>query len=176
MLLMGDEVRRTQNGNNNAYCHNDESTWFDWSLIEKHVDVLRFTKLLLERRLRRNLEADGKAPSLNQLLATAKKGWHGVKLNQPDWGDSSHSIAFSAELPNDKLQFHLILNAFWEPLEFELPLVANGQKHPWKRWIHTALDSPNDIIEWRGSFGIEGFSYRAESKRSVVVLIAELGN
>ena len=56
MILMGDEVRRTQGGNNNAYCHDDESTWFDWSLLEKHADVHRFVTLLAARRLLRDVE------------------------------------------------------------------------------------------------------------------------
>ena len=55
MILMGDEVRRTQGGNNNAYCHDDEANWFDWSLVEKHADVHRFVKLLLARRLLRDV-------------------------------------------------------------------------------------------------------------------------
>ena len=50
MILMGDEVRRTQGGNNNAYCHDDEANWFDWSLLEKHADVHRFVSLLARRR------------------------------------------------------------------------------------------------------------------------------
>jgi len=54
MLLMGDEVRRTQLGNNNAYCHDDETNWFDWALLEKHPDVLRFVSLLTARRLLRD--------------------------------------------------------------------------------------------------------------------------
>ena len=51
MILMGDEVRRTQNGNNNAYCHDNEISWFDWKLLEKHADIHRFTKLLIKYRL-----------------------------------------------------------------------------------------------------------------------------
>ena len=50
MLLMGDEVRRTQRGNNNAYCQDNEISWFDWSLLEKHRDIHRFVKILIENR------------------------------------------------------------------------------------------------------------------------------
>ena len=97
MLLMGDEVRRTQGGNNNAYCHDDESTWFDWSLLDKHADVHRFVTLLAARRLLRDVEHEQQRVSLTQLIADADKSWHGVKLGQPDWGEHSHSIAFTAE-------------------------------------------------------------------------------
>src|SRR5262249_16574787 len=53
MLLMGDEVRRTQRGNNNAYCQDNETSWFDWALVAKHADVFRFVRLLNSRRILR---------------------------------------------------------------------------------------------------------------------------
>ena len=85
MILMGDEVRRTQYGNNNAYCQDNETSWFDWTLVTRHADVHRFLKLLIERRVLRDLYPEGHPVSLNRLLATANKTWHGVKLGQPDW-------------------------------------------------------------------------------------------
>ena len=88
MILMGDEVRRTQEGNNNAYCHDDESTWFDWTLLAKHADVHRFVSLLAARRSLRDVEHERQRVSLNSFLREANKAWHGVKLHQPDWGDS----------------------------------------------------------------------------------------
>ena len=51
MITMGDEVRRTQGGNNNPYCQDNEISWFDWSGIEKHAEIHRFVKLLIERQL-----------------------------------------------------------------------------------------------------------------------------
>ncbi len=175
MILMGDEVRRTQRGNNNGYCHDDEDTWFDWTLLEKHPDVHRFVRLLIARRLLRNTEHERRRWSLNQLLRQAKGSWHGVKVGQPDWGDCSHSIAFSAELRIEKLVLHLILNAYREPLDFELPPVGNGQQNPWHRWIDTALDSPYDIVEWQKAPSVARDAYRVEA-RSVVVLFATTGD
>ena len=98
MILMGDEVRRTQGGNNNAYCHDDETTWFDWSLVEKHADVHRFVSLLTAQAIAPRRGARAQRVSLNTFLREANKAWHGVKLNEPDWGDCSHSIALGAEL------------------------------------------------------------------------------
>ena len=66
--------------------------------------------------------------SLNQLIREANKSWHGTKLGQPNWDSHSHSIAFTAEIKKEGLLFHLILNAYWEPLDFELPPVNNGKK------------------------------------------------
>jgi isoamylase len=170
MILMGDEVRRTQGGNNNFYCHDNEANWFDWSLLEKHADVYRFVKLLLARRLLRDVTHEQQRQSLTEMLAKANKGWHGVKLNQPDWGADSHCVAFGAELRKEKLAFHLILNGYWEPLEFELPPVATGG-FPWRRWIDTSLRSPQDIVEWQLASPVPGSTYRA-GPRSVVMLYA----
>jgi glycogen operon protein len=169
MIGMGDEVRRSQFGNNNAYCQDNEANWFDWSLIEKHSDVHRFLRLLIERRRLRNPDAEHHL-SLNQLLARALKTWHGVKLGQPDWSPSSHSIVLSARLPHENVITLLIFNAYWEPLEFELP---NGNCGAWKRWIDTALDAPNDIVPWWDSPTVPGFKYVA-GPRSVVALHTEV--
>ena len=94
---MGDEVRRTQRGNNNAYCQDNEISWFDWTLLAKHADVHRFVRLLIARRLMRDVEPERQRVSLNQLLREAKHAWHGIKLSKPDWGPGSHSLAFGAE-------------------------------------------------------------------------------
>jgi glycogen operon protein len=172
MIVMGDEVRRTQGGNNNLYCHDNEANWFDWSLVEKHSDTYRFAKLLFSRRLLRDVTYEQERVSLTELIAKANKAWHGVKLNQPDWGDTSHAIAFGAELRKEKFVFHLILNGYWEPLDFELPTVARGG--PWRRWIDTFLPSPEDVVEWQAAPPISGNAYRV-GPRSVVMLYAGEG-
>jgi glycogen operon protein len=173
MILMGDEVRRTQRGNNNAYCHDDDTNWFDWTLVAKHADVHRFVTLLNARRILRDVEHERQRISLAQLIRQTNKAWHGAKLGQPDWSQQSHSIAFSAQLRVEQLVFYMILNAYWEPLPFELPPVSNGSAKLWRRYIDTALDSPLDIVPWETAPSISGYSYRAEA-RSVVVLFASL--
>jgi len=167
MIVMGDEVRRTQNGNNNAYCRDDEVNWFDWSLPERHSGLLRFVKLLIARRLLRDVTREQNRVSLNRWLRHANKAWHGVKLGEPDWGSCSHSLALGFELPESGLRLHLILNAYWEALDFELPPA------PWRRWIDTALDSPEDIGDWESAPPAQGAAYRA-GPRSVVALISTL--
>ena len=170
MFLMGDELRRTQRGNNNAYCQDDDTSWLDWSLLTKHTDVFRFVKLLIERRMMREVEHERRRITLSQFLTEANHAWHGVKLNHPDWSPLSHSIALSAELKNEGLLLHVILNGYWEALDFELPPVVNGNQN-WRRWIDTALEPPHDICEWASAVPIPNRTYRAEAK-SVVVLIA----
>ncbi len=158
MILMGDEVRRTQYGNNNAYCQDNETSWFDWTLAAKHADVLRFVKLISAHRLMRNFGPEPQDVTLNELLRTADRAWHGVRLGKPDWSVSSHSLASSVSWPNENLTFYLILNAYWERLEFELP-ATNG--NVWHRWIDTSLDSPHDIIEWPSAPSVASGSYLA---------------
>jgi glycogen operon protein len=144
MILMGDEVRRTQYGNNNAYCHNNELSWFDWSLLKKHSDIYRFVKHLIYARLQRDVSKPEYSMSLNQLLQKRLVNWHGVKLNQPDWSNHSHSIAFTIESLSKDVMWHYMVNAYHEALEFELPQVKDASH--WKRWIDTSLASPDDIV------------------------------
>ena len=163
MITMGDEVRRTQNGNNNAYCQDNETSWFDWSLLEKHPDVLSFVKLLITHRRLYDVAPELQHLSLDQLLRESNPAWHGVKLQEPDWSYDSHSIAYSVERDGE-LMIYVILNAYWEPLEFELP--AGVQ---WRRWIDTGLESPEDIVERHVAPPVTTLTYRA-APHSVVAL------
>ena len=172
MILMGDEVRRTQGGNNNAYCQDNEISWFDWSLVEKHADVHRFVSCCSPAGACATRSTSAGAGALNELIRQANKAWHGVKVDQPDWGEHSHAFAFEVELRQEGISIYTILNAYWEPLEFELPPVGDGAR-PWRRWIDTALDSPQDISPWEMAAPLSGCTYRAAA-RSVVVLLAGL--
>lgn len=136
MILMGDEVRRSQKGNNNAYCQDNELSWFDWGLVTKNSDLLNFTKQLI---------------SLTQELALFRQdhlmcvssgscccpniSWHGVRLNEADWSSHSHSFAFSIHHPQEDERMHVILSSYWKPLEFEIPSLPSQQM--WRRIIDT---------------------------------------
>jgi glycogen operon protein len=96
-----------------------------------------------------------------------------VKLNQPDWSSFSHSIVIGGELKREGVLVHVILNAYWEPLDFELPTLRDGRKN-WRRWIDTALEPPEDIREWNAEQPVLGTSYRVAA-RSLVLLIAGEG-
>jgi len=172
MIVMGDEFRRTQRGNNNAYCQDNAISWLDWKLLDKHADVHRFLRLLIQRRLLRETGPERQHESLNQLIQGANKAWHGVKRNRPDWSDDSHSLAFSAEIRKQNLLVYLILNAYWESLEFELPLIDDGSRKQWRRWIDTSLDPPEDIVEWQSALPVSAERHRA-GPRSVVVMFAQ---
>jgi len=169
MILMGDEIRQTQQGNNNAYCQDNEISWLDWSLLNKHADVHRFLRLLIQRRMQRDIGPELRRQSLNELLKAARKAWHGTKLNQPDWSDHSHSLALSFEIEDECIVFHFIVNSYWEPLTFELPPRREGSH--WRRWVDTSLESPNDVTEWNHAPLHRDHVYQA-GPWSVVVLIS----
>jgi glycogen operon protein len=170
---MGDEVRRTQNGNNNAYCHDSELTWFDWSLLERHAEVYRFVKALNEFRQRRDVVLGRAELTLNELLRQARIEWHGVAVNRPDWSEHSHSLAFTLRSLHGRFLFHGMLNAYWEPLTFELPTRPPESQHAWRRCIDTALDSPDDICPWGTAPVVTQATYVAQP-RSVVLLALAL--
>jgi isoamylase len=174
MLLMGDEIRRTQGGNNNAYCQDNETSWLDWRLLEKEAALHRFVKGLIAARLRWGDPSDsGQEITLTQLLRQARIQWHGVKLSQPDWGPDSHSLALTAWSRRGRLLTHIMINAYWEALTFELPPVENLQGKTWHRWIDTALEPPEDISGWGQTAAVTAPTYLVRP-RSIVVLMERI--
>jgi glycogen operon protein len=173
MLLMGDEVRRTQGGNNNAYCQDGEISWFDWSLLDRHADIHRFVRLLSAFRQRRDVVAERRNLSLNQLLRQARIEWHGVALNRPDWSEHSHSLAFTIRSLRERFLLHGILNAYWEPLTFEIPPGPVESRKHWRRCVDTALASPDDFRPLEDAPLVEQNTYPVQP-RSVVLLVLPL--
>jgi len=171
MLLMGDEVRRTQGGNNNAYCQNNALSWFDWELPARHADVHRFVRLLIAARLQRDIAVEDSDLTLNQLLGQAKLEWHGVKMDRADWGQDSHSIALTTWSLSGRFAFHIMVNAWWQPLEFELPPSQEIPGGRWHRWLDTSLPSPADIVPIEEAPVVDGGNYRLPP-RSLAVLLA----
>lgn len=167
MLLMGDEIRHTQFGNNNAYCQDNELSWFDWSLVEKNQDLLRFVKKLIQ------FVGELKIFRSKQFLQVDKEGsqpyiiWHGQRLQQPDWSDNSRCLAFSLCHPEHEERLHVIFNAYWEPLEFELPSLKLG--NAWYRIVDTSLPAPEDFADPHQAHKIYEGSYLVAARSSVVL-------
>jgi len=170
MLLMGDEVRRTQRGNNNAYGQDNEISWFDWSLSDRNAELRRFVKMMIGFRLHRDVVVERAGLlaglTLNQLLAQARLTWHGIVLNSPDWSEESHSIAFTLTSLLQTFTIHVMLNAYWEPLTFALPR-RDGY---WRRWVDTSLAQPEDISPWEQAPVVSESRYTV-GQRSVVFLV-----
>ena len=173
MLLMGDEVRRTQQGNNNAYCQDSDLSWFDWSLLERHADIHRFVKSLNAFRQHRDVVVEEGKLTLNQLLERAKVQWHGVALNHPDWSEHSHTLAYTLRSLRARFLIHGMLNAYWKPLTFELPPVPPESQQPWRRCIDTALASPDDFHGWEKAPSVTQTTYVVQP-RSLVFLVLPL--
>jgi glycogen operon protein len=166
MLLMGDEVLRTQHGNNNGYCQDNERSWFDWSDVQRHADLLRFVQGLVRFNLDHHLfqeECFWSEPGGPEVV------WHGVQLGAPDLSPDSHSLAFELTYPQYGEHLHIICNSFWEPLAFALPALPSGQS--FYRVFDTALPSPLDYCEPASAPPVPAGSYLAQA-RSVVVLLA----
>jgi glycogen operon protein len=171
MILMGDEVRRTQKGNNNAYCQNNDISWFDWALVEKNSGLLRFWKRLIDFRkrhasLRRRAFFTGKANERGLTDIT----WHGCKLNAAGWDDANaRALAYTLGGFNAEEDIHVLLNTYWEPLDFDLPPL------PARRWhlaADTAQSAPLDAAEPGQEKPVTASSFRAQG-RSVVVLVSK---
>ncbi|MGF1761389.1 glycogen debranching protein GlgX [Photobacterium sagamiensis] len=170
MISMGDEVRRTQKGNNNAYCQNNEISWFDWRLVDKHADLLRFVKLLSQfRRAKPTIERNMHL-SLSSALESVDICWHGLKPHQPDWSEHSHSLALTVNHPITKDEIYVICNAYWDPLEFTLP---ERELTGWHVLINTAESSPRDIY---AIDEVPAYPYQTilVKGRTMVVMIAKL--
>ena len=181
MILMGDEVCRTQHGNNNAYCQDNPTSWMDWTLVKTNPEMLRFTRKMIEFTQRLRLLRQEKflrfdpipdIPRLNNTLPDAATLiWHGIHLGQPDWEDWSHSLAFTLHDPVDGEHIHVILNAYWEPLVFEIPPLSPGKA--WFRIVDTHLPSPEDIAENETAHPVQTGYYLTASRSSVVLRALE---
>jgi len=173
MLQMGDEMRRSQRGNNNAYCQDNEVSWLDWSLLERHRDLYRFAQKSIAHRLNWMGSSSQVSAelSLNELLSSAEIDWHGVRIGSPDWANDSHSIAFTLRSGRYRLPLwlHVMFNAYWEALDFDLPPIPATAVAGWQRWIDTSLESPGDIIDPLAAPGVPGTLYRV-APRSVAAL------
>lgn len=173
MFVAGDEVRRTQKGNNNAYCQDNEISWFDWNLVEKNADIFRFFKLMIDFRkcychssLHRR---DFFSGEVNE-RGLADISWHGSKLFSPGWDDpNSRCLAFTLGGFEGEADLHVMLNMHWEEISFEIPSIEG---RGWYKVIDTAEPSPMDIVE-SGKETVVSGDVCFVKNRSVVVLISK---
>lgn len=174
MIQMGDEVRRTQRGNNNAYSQDNEISWFDWSQVAEQAELRNFVKNLIHFRLNEMADMDDEGRTLAEELREAHITWHGTHLNQPDWSPDSRSLALTLEVRNlvrPRRLMHYMFNSFWEPLDFELPPLPSGAS--WQRLLDTSLPSPDDMVALETAEEVAGRVYHV-ADRSVVLLVAKL--
>jgi glycogen operon protein len=144
MLLGGDEFRRTQRGNNNAYCQDNEISWYDWRLAEKNRELLRFTREMIAfRRRHRVLRRE-------RFFSERDISWFDHRGGRPDWEGPGGILGCLINPEEEGEGEHdgaicLFFNAEDTPIEFVLPPVPQGGK--WLLAVDTALSSPQDIRE-----------------------------
>jgi isoamylase len=149
MLVFGDEVQRTQRGNNNAYCQDNPTSWFDWRLVENNAEMLRFTQALIAFRrkqpnVRRPMFLTGKAERPGGLPDVS---WYGTDGKPVDWHNVFHSLTavFGRSGANDPAAkpVMIMMHSGGQPQPFAVPKVASGRK--WRLFIDTAAESPGDV-------------------------------
>jgi glycogen operon protein len=171
MILGGDEMGRTQQGNNNAYCQDNEISWFNWKLEKENADLLRFFQLMIAFRkrcsmLRRDTFALDGGTGFHVT-------WHGEKRVSADWGPESRSVAMQwtqTHPDGSREDLHFIAHAHWEDHDFELPLIGERK---WFRLADTALLSPQDIAEEGQEFPLLSQDSYSVKARSVAIFIAK---
>ena len=169
MLLAGDELLCSQNGNNNGYCQDNELTWIDWDLANKNADMLRFVQNMIALRKRH-------ASIMRRRFLTGKTmegrdikdiSWHGAKIDNPLWEDpDTRLLAFTlAGVSNDEADLHIIINMSDEKTAIELPKIKAKK---WHLSVDTSRNSPADIISQSNQKIITDKTFLVEEKSIVV--------
>ena len=173
MICMGDEVLRTQNGNNNAYCQDNELSYLNWDHTPLQEEMFQFTKALIKysnvgKNVQRNII---KKRCLEDALRSAKIQWHGTKPFQPDWSDMSHSIGFLLYYPKEAVYAYIFVNAFWKDLKVEIPPVPGQLKKHWYQFVNTALGNSKDVSRYYMSTRYKAGDIIKVKDHSVVMLL-----
>jgi isoamylase len=171
MMLGGDEFRRTQQGNNNAYCQDSEISWYDWTLVDKNADMVRFwSKMIAFRKRFGALTSPHFYTGEMTDRAIPEISWHGTQMGHPGWDDpAAGALAFTIAGRGEEHDLHVILNASYLPLDFELPELGGKG---WFRAVDTEQPPPDDIVDPGGEVPVSSTTYHA-GPRSVVVLISK---
>jgi len=177
MLLAGDEFGRTQKGNNNAYCHDNPTSWIDWDLRKKNSDLFRFFRLLISLRKnhptfrRTDFFPEPGHELFNEIL------WQSYRPDRQDWSSSCHVLAFmldgnDRETDEQDNDFFVMLNGHQtETAVFEAPGLSKNRR--WKKIIDTAAPTPMDIQEESAADLLPSSKDITVAPMGAVVLISE---
>jgi len=179
MILMGDEVGRTQQGNNNAYCHDNNLGWFDWNLVKQNEDLLEFfRKMIAFRRAHPVLRPrdhlsnrDYKGSGLADIT------WHGTCAWNADWSSMSRTLAYMLCGKHAKngathdATIYVAINTFWGGIPFQLPEPPPGER--WHVFANTGMPAPQDICEIGKEALLENQSEFFVGPRATIVLVAK---
>ena len=179
MLLMGDEVARTQRGNNNTYCQDNELNWLDWSLMEQNTELLRFVQhciafrhahpVLRNRDHYRNIDYVGSG--------YADITWHGTQAWNADWSDGNRTLAFMLCGRHAKggtvvdNYIYVAINMHWDALPFEMPMPPLGTQ--WHLFANTSMPTPEDSYAPGSEPVLSDQRQCLVGGRSVVILVGK---
>ena len=177
MVLGGDEFMRTQKGNNNAYCQDNETSWFDWGLVEKNAGMVEFFRkaaalpcryTILQRRkffIGADLDRDC-VPDIT---------WFGTNLDRPAWDDPEcRTLCCRLDGGEDSsdmgdYQIFMIMNSDWREKKVMLPAPPDGKR--WRRVVDTALPEGQEVMEPEAEVALDPAEYYIASPRSTVLLV-----
>jgi isoamylase len=161
-ISQGDEFARTQNGNNNAYCQDNPTTWIDWRLANQNADFLRFARMMIALRM--------KHFALSREEFVNRTSWHGTQLGNPDWTGESRVLAFQMHGWHERPDIYVMLNAHWQPQRFALP--SRDWQDRWRRLVDTSLPSPDDIVEEKEAVTLNPADHYVVNPRTTVILVS----
>jgi glycogen operon protein len=152
MILSGDEVGRTQHGNNNTYCHDNELNWFDWWQVEENAELLRFAQQIVAFRHAHPALRHRDHMRFCDYVGSGLPdvSWHGTQAWRPDWSGTSRVLAFLLDGRHAKGgavvddDIYVAINSYWDALEFEIPALPGGRQ--WRVAVNTGAASPEDAF------------------------------
>ncbi len=177
MILMGDEMGRTKNGNNNTYCHDNELNWLDWTLLEKNADLFRFYKHIIAFRNAHPALRNTKHFRHCDYVGSGYPdiSFHGTEAWNMDWSNLGHTMAFmlcgqharEGTVKDDYI--YMAMNAHWDTIPFEIPTLPSGMN--WHISVNTSMNSPEDIWEPGSEPLLEDQRSILLGTRSVIILV-----
>ncbi|MGH3245544.1 MAG: glycogen debranching protein GlgX [Trebonia sp.] len=171
MFVAGDEIRRTQQGNNNAYCQDNEISWFDWDLARENQAMFRFFKEMIAFRGRhQNLRRLGYFSGQKNERGLPDIAWHGCRLGSSGWSDPDCSVlAFTLGGFDGDNDLHVLLNMSGQDLDFDVP-PAPGLR--WWRAVDTSLPPPECIARPGDEIQVKPADHYRVNSHSAVILLS----
>ncbi len=179
MVLMGDEVGRTQHGNNNTYCHDNELNWMDWTQTETNGDLLRYFQQIIAFRHMHPVLRNRYYHSYSDYVGSGWPdiSWHGLEAWEPDWSAESRSIALlldGAHARGGTVQdddVYVAINMHWESAWFHPPTPHAGKR--WHVAANTGMPSPQDIFPPGSEPALDDQSAVVLGPRSIIILLGK---
>jgi len=164
MLLGGDEFRRTQDGNNNAYCQDNETSWYNWNLFDQHKDIFRFTRGMIAFRQAHPVL------SKEQFYTDTEIQWFSLRGGQPDWANPNEKQFACLVHEDEQHSLFLMFNAGTDAVDFHLPPLTQGNR--WYLAVDTSHNAPQDLFAQGEEQLLEDSQIYHMWPRSSVVLLA----